>query len=96
VRSRSFRYLTQLLVSKNGSEVQRVYAGIVATSLFGIDIPSSSQGVQFGSESSGTEADDEVELGKVFGPVDLALGKEFGRCEVLQVLVVSNHVDWSS
>jgi hypothetical protein len=52
----------QLLVSKNGPEVQRVYAGIVATSLFGIDVPLSSQGVRFGSESSGMETDDEIEL----------------------------------
>jgi hypothetical protein len=43
----------QLFVSKNRSEVQRIYAGIVAR----IDIPSSSQGVRFGSESSGMEAD---------------------------------------
>jgi hypothetical protein len=41
------------------------------------------------------ETDDEVELGKIFGPADLVSGKEFGCCEVLQVLVVSNHVDWS-
>ena len=40
----------------------RIYGDIVAASFLGIDIPSSSQSVRFGSELAGTETDDEVEL----------------------------------
>jgi hypothetical protein len=35
-------------------------------------------------------------LGKIFRPADLMSGKEFGCCKVLQVLVVSYHIDRSS
>jgi hypothetical protein len=52
----------QLFVRKNGTKIVWVYAGIVVAPLFRIDVPSSSQGVRFCSEASGTEANDEVEL----------------------------------
>ena len=52
----------QLLVSKNWTEIMRIYGGIVAASLLRVDIPSSSQSVGFGSELARAEMDDKVEL----------------------------------
>ena len=72
----------QLFVSKNGAEIMRIDTGIVATSLFRVDVPSSSQCVGFLSESSGTEPDDEVKLVKIFRPSSLTTRKEFGRGKV--------------
>ena len=40
----------------------RIYAGIVAISLFWVDIPTSSERVGFSSEFSGSESDHHVEL----------------------------------
>ena len=37
-------------------------ASIVLIPLFGVDIPASSEGIRLGSEASGAEANDKVEL----------------------------------
>ena len=51
-----------LLISINWMEIVRIYGGIVAASLLRVDIPSSSQGVRFGSKLARAETDDKVEL----------------------------------
>jgi hypothetical protein len=71
----------------------RIYAGIVAISLFWVDVPSSSKRVRLCSEFYGSKSDHHVELREIFGPSDLATGKELCRCEIFQVLVVGNDVD---
>ena len=53
-------------------------AGIVTIPLFKIDIPLSSECVGFGSNFSGTEMDDEIESGKIFGPTCLFVHEDFG------------------
>ena len=53
-------------------EVSQIYAGIIASPLFRIDVPSSSKSIGFGTEASGTELDNEVELAEEFGPSDLS------------------------
>ena len=42
------------------------------------------------------EADNEIELGKILGPVGLMAGKDFGCGKVFQVLMIHDHVDWST
>ena len=71
----------------------RVDGCVVASSLFRIDIPLSCQCIRFGAESTGMEADDEVELRKVFRPSDLAVGEEFGCGKIFQVFVVCDDID---
>ena len=56
-------------------EVSQIYAGIIASPLFRIDIPSSIKWVGFGTEASGMETDDEVELTEEFRPWDLVAGE---------------------
>ena len=53
-----------------------------------------SEGIGLCSEVSRAEADGEVELGEVLRPVGLTAGQDLGTGEVLQVLVVGNHIDW--
>ena len=57
------------------SEVSWIYAGVIASPLFRIDIPSSSKSVRFGTEVSGEESDYEVKLAEEFGPSDLSVGE---------------------
>ena len=42
------------------------------------------------------EADNKVELGKILGPVGLMAGKDLGCGKVFQVLMIHDHVDWST
>ena len=73
--------------------VLRIDSGIVAIPLFKIDVPSSSKGIGLGSESSRMEMDDEVESRKVFGPTCLSMCEDFGCGEVLEIPVISDHID---
>ena len=82
----------ELLVREHWSVVVWVDDGVVTVPLFWVDVPTASKCVGFGSELTGAEADNHVELGKVLGPSGLAAGKEFCGGEVLEVLVVRNDV----
>ena len=64
----------------------RIYGGIVAASLLRVDIPSSSQSIGFGFESARAEMDDEVELGQIFGPMDLLSGEQSGGHKIFKIL----------
>ena len=61
-----------MFLHEHGSEVSQIYAGIVASPLFRIDVPSSSKSIRFGTKVSRVESDHEVELGEEFGPSDLS------------------------
>ena len=86
----------ELFGGENGFVVLRIYGGVATTSLFKVDVPTSSQGIGFGTEFPRSEADDEVELGEVFGPSGLSSGEELGSGEVREVLVISHDVNRSS
>ena len=73
--------------------VLRIDSGIVTIPPFKIDVPSSSKSIGFGSEFSGTETDDEVKSGKIFGPSCLSMREDFSCGEVLEILVIGDHVD---
>ena len=75
-------------------EVVRIYTSVVPIPLFGVDIPVASEGIGLCSEVSRAEADDKVELGEVLQPAGLMAGQDLGAGEVLQVLVVSDHINW--
>ena len=67
--------------------------GIVAISPFGIDVPVSSQRIRFCPEMTWTKMDSQVELGKVFRPSSLMSGKLLCSGKVLEVLMVSEHIN---
>ena len=64
-----------MFLHEHRSEVSQIYAGIITSPLFRIDIPSSSKSVGFGTEASRMEMDDEVELAEEFRPLDLLAGE---------------------
>ena len=85
----------ELFGGKDRTEILRVDAGIAATSLFKIDVPSSSQGIRFSPKLTRTEADNKIEGRKKFRPSGLPTGEEFGGRKVFQVLVVGDDIDRS-
>jgi len=69
-----------------------VNTGIVATSLFKVDVPSSSKCVRFGTKHPRPKPYDEVKSQEVFGPACLALREDLGHGKILQVQVISDHI----
>jgi len=61
-------------LSENRLEVVRVDCGIASIPLFRIDIPSSSESIQFCAKITRVEPDDKVELGEVLRPPHLPPG----------------------
>jgi len=82
-----------LFLSEDGLEVVRVDCGIASIPPFRIDIPSSSESIQFCAETTRTEPDDKVELGEVLGPPHLPPGQYLGSRKILKVLMIHNNVD---
>ena len=64
-----------MFLREHGLEVSWIYAGVFASPLFRIDVPSSSKSVGFGTEASETESDNEVKLAEEFRPLDLLAGE---------------------
>ena len=64
-----------MFLCEYGLEVSQIYAGIIASPLFRVDVPSSSKSIGFGTEASRMELDYEVELAEEFRPSDLAVGE---------------------
>ena len=50
---------------------------------------------RFGAEMTRAEANQKVELTKVFGPADLLASKDFGGTKIFQVFVVSHNINCS-
>ena len=66
---------------------------IVPIPLCWTNVPTASEGIGLCSEVSRAEVDGEVELGEVLRPVGLTAGQDLGAGEILQVLVVGDHID---
>ena len=60
---------------------------------FRIDVPSSSESIWFGAETTRTEPDDKVELGEVLRPLCLSPGQYLDSRKILKVLMIRNNVD---
>ena len=82
-----------MFLSEDGLEVVKVDCGVASILLFRIDVPSSSESIRFGAETTRAEPDDKVELGEVLGPLYLPLGQYLGGRKILKVLIIHNNVD---
>ena len=63
-----------MFLSEDGFEVVKIYYGIASIPLFRIDIPLSSESIQFGTKITRMKPDDKIELREVLGPLCLPLG----------------------
>ena len=86
----------ELFFGKDRTTVLQIYSTIGVISLFRVDVPLSSQCIRFHAEPTGSEPNSQIELSKIFGPSRLSASQEFRGREILQVLVVSNNVDWGA
>ena len=82
-----------MFLSENGLEVMRVDCSIASISPFRVDIPLSSESIQFGAKMTRVEPNDKVELGEVLRPLHLSLGQYLGSREILKILMIHNNVD---
>ena len=82
-----------MFLSEDGLEVVRVDCGIASILFFRIDIPSSSESIQFCTEMTRMEPDDKVELEEVLRPLHLPPDQYLGSREILKVLMIHNNVD---
>ena len=83
----------KLFLSEDGLEVVRVDCGVASIPLFRIDVPSSSESIQFCAEMTRVEPDDKVELGEILGPPCLPPGQYLGSRKILKVLMIHNNVN---
>ena len=67
-----------MFLSEDSLEVVRVDCGVASIPPFRIDVPSSSESIQFCAETTRAEPDDKIELGEVFGLLYLPLGQYLG------------------
>ena len=81
-----------MFLGEHWLEIVWVYVSIVPIPLFWVDVPMASEGIRLCSKASRVEADGEVELEEVLQPVGLTAGQDLGAGEILQVLVVSDHI----
>ena len=83
----------KLFLSEDGLEVVRVDCSIASISPFRIDVPSSSESIQFCTEMTRAEPDDKIELGEILRPLYLPLGQYLGSRKILKVLMIHNNID---
>jgi len=83
----------KLFLSEDGLEVVRVDCGIASIPPFRIDIPLSSESIQFCAEKTRAEPDDKVELGEVLGLPCLSPGQYLGGRKILKVFMIRNNIN---
>ena len=82
-----------MFLSKDGLEVVRVDCGIASIPPFRIDVPLSSESIQFGAKMTRAKSDDKVELGEVLGPPHLPPGQYLGSRKILKILMIHNNIN---
>jgi len=80
-------------LSEDKFEVVRVDCGIASIPLFRIDVPLSSESIQFGAKMTRVEPDNKVELEEILRPPHLPLGQYLGSRKILKVLMIHNNID---
>ena len=83
----------KLFLSKDKFEVVRVDCGIASISLFRIDIPLSSESVQFSAKMTKVEPDNKIELRKVLRPLCLSLDQDLGSRKILKIFMIYNSIN---
>ena len=82
-----------MFLSEDRLEVVRVDYSVASILPFRIDIPSSSESIWFGAETTRMEPDDKVELGEVLRLPCLFLGQYLGSRKILKVLMIHNNIN---
>ena len=70
-----------------------VNTGIVTTPLFKIDVPTYSECIRFGTKLPRPKPYDKVKSRELFGPMCFVPHEDLGHGKMLQVPVISDHID---
>ena len=71
----------------------RVDYDVASIPPFRIDIPSSSESIWFGAETTRAELDNKVELEEVLGPLCLSPDQYLSSRKILKILMIYNNID---
>ena len=82
-----------MFLSEDRLEVVRVDYSVASIPPFRIDIPSSSESIQFHAETTRMEPNDKIELEEVLRPLHLPLGQYLGSRKILKILMIYNNID---
>ena len=82
-----------MFLSEDRLEVVRVDYSVASILPFRIDIPSSSESIWFGAETTRMEPDDKVELGEVLRLPCLFLDQYLSSRKILKVLMIYNNIN---
>ena len=82
-----------MFLSKDWFEVVGVDCGVASIPPFRINVPLSSQSIQFDTKTTRMESDDKIELREILRPLYLLLGQYFGSEKVLKIFMISNNVN---
>jgi len=83
----------KLFLSEDGLEVVRVDCGIASIPPFRINVPSSSESIQFCAEITRVESNNKVELEEVLELLHLPPGQYLGSRKILKVFMIHNNID---
>ena len=82
-----------MFLNKDRFEVVRIDYGIASIPPFRINIPPSSESIQFGAQTTRTKSDDKIKLREVLGPPHLPLGQHLGSGKILKVFMIYNNIN---
>ena len=82
-----------MFLSKDKLEVVRVDCNIANIPPFRIDIPSSSESIQFGAKITRIEPNNKVKLGEVLRPPCLPLGQHLSSRKILKIFMIHNNIN---
>jgi len=88
----------KLFLSEDGFEVVRVDCGVASISPFRIDVPSSSESIQFGVKMTRAKPDDKIKLEEILKPLCLPPGQDLSSRKILKVFIIYNNIneiDWT-
>jgi len=80
-------------LNENEFEVVRIDYDIASIFHFRIDIPLSSESIQFGVKSTRTKLYNKVELREILELPYLLLGQHLGSSKILKIFMICNNVD---
>ena len=83
----------KLFLSEDKLEVVRVDCGIASIPPFRIDVPLSSENIQFDAEITRTEPDNKVELGEVLRLLHLPSDQHLSSRKILKVFIICNNIN---
>ena len=83
----------ELFLHEHWLEILGIHPGVATIPLFGVDVPASSECIRLSIKFSRVEMNDQVKLRQKLRPPGLLAGEHLTGGKILQILVVSDHIN---